>query len=214
MRQRLVEFPNMAPVLTDFYMRTLYSTWTLATGATGFAPFSEAEAATLRNYSGNKNFFRSQRGSILALQANFYGASYASIKTLKSSAWGDIIDAMHQIIAQGTLVISLDSVPAHELQLSDIVNLPTMFSDAQQLSAAGEQNMIPMSQNATLKNRAANVEGDWLSPPLFVEYARTVSFQVSLASGVSVAAVINTFILQFKCVIEEYPNANTGPVRV
>ncbi len=201
---------------TRFYQRSAYSTWTLATGNTGYDFFANSEASTLRNYNLGQNIFYSNRGALLGLQASIYGASYAAITDITSATYGDIATALNQIITQATITISLDSEPNHIAMLSDLIKPLPILIEADQFGTASNvaKPVVPYAlQDNTMYNRDANVQGMWFSPPIIVDFGRNLSFKLSLPSGVSVAAVANNYIIQLKAVLEEYPNVNLAEVR-
>lgn len=197
--------------MVEFYQRTIYSTQTLATGGTGFNPFAAEEAASnLRNYSLGQNFFISNQGGILAMQATLHGPGYAAITDVASAAAGDILQEFNKLIMQGQVQIYIDSRPVAMCMLSDIVGTLPVTSQP----AATDPASPVFAQGQSLYNRDAAFNGGlWNSPPILVPFGRTIQFRMQYANGVAVPVLLNTYIIQYKLILEEYPNVNVARLR-
>lgn len=211
-------FPGASgPVITPYYQREIYSTWTLTTGQTGYNFFANVEPVNLRNYNLGQNIFTSNRGSVLALIGGVFAPAYAQTRDLTSAASGDIADAINAILAQGELTITKDSDIEHKCLLQSIFGV---FNNLQETREVGAPNNLfanvagAIAAPASPWNRDATFPGYVpLSPPSIVDFGRTIAFNVTLPQGVAVAAVANTFILQLRLLIEEYPVGGMEPVR-
>lgn len=198
-------------IVTEFYQRTIYSTWVLATGATGFRPFSNAEPDTLRNYNKGQNIFDSNQGRLLAMRADIFGASYATPLFQDSNSAYDfgILDAWNQVLSQATIQIVQDSRIVHQdLLKSMVLHLPYPL-----LSSAGAPLGAVVHGDGSANVRDASKRGVYWRPPIDVSNGRTLEFSVALPSTVSIPAELNNSIIQFELVVEEIPQSNAQQVR-
>lgn len=197
--------------LVPFYQRTLYSTWALATGDTSFKPFNNVEAVSLRNYNKGQNIFNSNQGRLLALRANIFGPSYAQpvLQASGASYAFTVADEWAKILNQATFQVSQDSEITHQGMLSDLVlNLPQPI-----LTNTGTPLAAVVNDDGSPNIRNARKRGVYWTPPIMVAQGRTLEFDVSLPSGVTVNALLNTHILQFILTVEEIPQSNLQKVR-
>lgn len=218
MRAREILFPGAAaPVVTPYYQREIYSTWTLATGQTGYQFFANVEAVNLRNYNLGQNIFVSNRGSVLALVGGVFAPAYGQTRDLTSAASGDIADAINAILAQGELTITKDSDIEHKCLLQSIFGTFQNLQETREVPTPVNDfaNAVPaIAAPASPWNRDAAFPGYVpLSPPSIVDFGRTIGFTVTLPQGVAVDAVANNFILQLRLLIEEYPVGGLEPIR-
>lgn len=200
---------NGTPV--QFYQRTLYSTWTLATGDTSFRPFDNVEATNLRNYNKGQNIFQSNQGRLLALRANIFGPAFAQAILQDSGSSYDfgVADEWSKVLNQATFQVLQDSEITHQGMLQDLVlNLPQPI-----LSSAGAPLAAVVNDDGSPNIRNARKRGVYWTPPIMVLQGRTLDFLVSLPSGVTVNALLNTHILQFVLTVEEIPQSNAAKVR-
>ncbi|WP_061271117.1 hypothetical protein [Leptospira interrogans] len=217
MRIQKIYIPGQGETPTQFYNDYKYSTWVLATGNTGFNPFSAVEPETLRNYKIGQNLFDQNQGRILLIKGSFHGANYARFDLgARSAALSDIANAMNALIEQGRLTITQDSQITHKDLLSNL------FPRIPLASSADSNGVLPA--NSVVPNIPANVYdgglvktadklGYYFSPPLFIASGRNVSFAVNFPTGYSVPTVLNNYILKFELSVEEIPQSNMTEIR-
>lgn len=202
---------QLARRVVSFYQRTIYSTWTLATGNTAYAFFQNTEASNLRNYNYSQNPFISNQGRILSLRAEFLGASSAAIQIARTGG-AAIITAMQELRSQMQITVTKNSEPSAIMLLADLMPVIPMVSISQ--GADDSAFAFPVNpDNGGGLYRATDKNLVIFDPPLEVDKSEVISFQASLPSGVSVAAALNNYILRMYMLIEEVPPLGTAPVR-
>lgn len=200
-----------------FYNSTKYSTWVMATGDTGFNPFSGAESSqSLRFYSNGQNLFTQNAGRVLALHAKFYAPSYSApvYQTLASGAF-TILEEISKIMQNGLVSVVQDSNVVHEDLLSNLMPALPVFGYAV-INGAPTNTYQPVSVGnfsaGSNEVKRSNKTGIYFTPPLMVLPARNISFQCKLNSG-TVPASLNGYIIRFELTTEELPQSNASQVR-
>lgn len=200
-----------------FYNSTKYSSWVMATGDTGFNPFSNSEAsAGIRFYSSGSNLFTQNSGRVLALHAKFFGASYTTPEYQDSTTGAFTVrDAIQQVRENGLLTISQDGNVVHEDLLSNL--MPAIPTYAYGIAVGAPNNIFNQAQAQSFdagsnEVKRSNKTGVYFTPPLIVLPSRNISFKVQLNTG-SIPAALNTMIVRFELTVEEFPQANATEVR-
>lgn len=209
---------KIGDAVVPYYQSEKYSTWTLATGDTGFRPFNNVESAALRNYNKGQNLFSNNQGRILALKAELHGPSYAALSfpMAAENTNPTVLDELNKIICQARIQVQQDSQVVHESLMASIVEpLPQLVHPYKVGTPTNTYNQpvgISSNDSSIMVKRSQKV-GIYFTPPLFVAQGRTVDFYVTLPSGISVPASLNTYIVKFHLVTEEIPQSNISQVR-
>lgn len=204
--------------IVPYFQSEKYSTWVLATGATGFKPFNNVEDINLRNYNKGQNLFTNNQGRLLALKAELHGVDYASLSfpMAAKNTVPTILTELNKLVAQGRITVSQDSQIVHESLLSSIVEpLPKLIFPFEIGTATNTFNLpdaVQPNDSSIMVKRSQKI-GIYWTPPLFVAQGRTVDFQVSLPANYSVPASLNGIIVKFLLVTEEIPQSNLSQVR-
>jgi hypothetical protein len=200
-----------------FYNSTKYSTWVMATGDTGFNPFSGAESSqTLRFYSNGQNLFTQNAGRILAYQAKFFAPNYSApvYQTLATGAF-TILEEISKIMQNGLVSIVQDSNVVHEDVLSNLMpELPKFGYGVVNGAPTNTYQPVSVANFSAGGNevKRSNKTGIYFTPPLMVLPARNVSFRCTLNAG-TVPAALNGYIIRFELTTEELPQSNAAMVR-
>jgi len=204
--------------VVPYYQSTKYSTWKMSTGDTGFKPFNASEDITLRNYTKGQNIFTNNQGRVLALKAFVTGASFVK-PTFSMSAENTApttFDKLALLLNQGRVVVSQDSQVVHEDVLSNLVEpLPTLVMPFKVGTPVNSFNLpaIVASNDSSPMVKRSQKMGIYWTPPLMVAQGRTINFDVSLPTGISVDSSLNTWQIVFILVTEEIPQSNLSQVR-
>ena len=117
---------------------------------------------------------------------------------------------------QARLVISQDSQVVHEDVLSSLIEpMPTMVMPYKVGTPTNTFNLpaiVGSNDSSPMVKRSQKV-GIYWTPPLMVAQGRTINFDVSLPTGISVDASLNTWQIVFILVTEEIPQSNLSQVR-
>lgn len=217
MRVQTIDIPGRGPVPTPFYNDDKYSTWVLATAATGFTPFAAVEAETLRNYKIGQNLFDQNQGRVLLLKGSIHGPNFARFDLgARSGALADIPNAMNALLEQGRITITQDSQITHKDLLCNLFPRLPLASSADSNGTLPANSVVPnfpavVSDGGLVKS--ASKMGYYFSPPLFIAAGRNIQFVVNFPTGYSVPAVLNNYILKFELSVEEIPQSNITEVR-
>lgn len=197
--------------LVSWYQRTIYSSWTMATGNTAYAFFQNTEAANLRNYNYSQNPFISNQGRILSIRAEFLAAAFGQIQVARTGG-AAILTAINQLRTQLQLTITKNSEPCAVMLLADLMPVLPMVSIAQ--GSDDSAFAFPLNTDtggglykATDKNLVI------FDPPLEIQKSEVLTINAALPSGVSVPAALNGLILNLYMLLEEIPPLGTTPVR-
>jgi hypothetical protein len=204
--------------IVPYYQSTKYSTWKMATSDTGFKPYNASEDITLRNYTKGQNIFTNNQGRVCALKAFITGPSFVN-PTFAMSAENTApttFDKLSLLINQARLVISQDSQVVHEDVLSSLIEpMPTMVMPFKVGTPTNTFNLpaiVSSNDSSPMVKRSQKV-GIYWTPPLMVAQGRTINFDVSLPTGISVDSSLNTWQIVFILVTEEIPQSNLSQVR-
>lgn len=214
MSQRIQRISGMN---VPYYLSEKYSTWVLSTGATGFVPFNNVEAANLRNYNKGQNIFQSNQGRVLALQTRLLGASFGRLALQDATFTWTPLDELSKLINQAVIEIRQDGSIVHQGMLSSFTQpLPTV-GEGQNIGTPTNTTR-PATLSAPVGNSSALTKGAeknilYFTPPLIVGAGRAIDFNVSLPTGISVPASLANYIVQFVLTTEELPQANLSEVR-
>lgn len=207
----------------EFYTSEKYSSWVLASGNTGFRPFSGAEAnSTLYKYKLGQNIFDNNQGRVCALKAKVVGQSFGSI------AWGrptsgaspavpTILNNLEILINQARIQVLQDTKIVHDGLLSSIMEpLPNLiFSGRDGTPSNAYEIVTPINkQDSSLLVKGATKYGVYWTPPLMVAQGRSIDFIVTLPTGVTVDSSLVNLIIKFELATEELPQMSPSPVRV
>jgi hypothetical protein len=204
--------------IVPYYQSTKYSTWKMATSDTGFKPYNASEDITLRNYTKGQNIFTNNQGRVCALKAFVTGPSFVNPTFAMSSenTAPTTFDKLSLLINQARLVISQDSQVVHEDVLSSLIEpMPTMIMPHKVGTPTNTFNLpaiVSSNDSSPMVKRSQKV-GIYWTPPLMVAQGRTINFDVSLPTGISVDASLNTWQIVFILVTEEIPQSNLSQVR-
>lgn len=204
--------------VVPYYQSTKYSTWKMSTGDTGFKPFNASEDVSLRNYTKGQNIFTNNQGRVLALKAFVTGAGFVR-PTFSMSAENTApttFDKLALLINQGRVVISQDSQVVHEDVLSNLVEpLPTLITPYKVGTPTNTYNSpaVAVSNDSSPMVKRSQKMGIYWTPPLMVAQGRTINFDVSLPTGISVDASLSNWQFVFILVTEEIPQSNLSQVR-
>lgn len=207
----------------EFYTSEKYSSWVLASGQTGFKPFSGAESSpTLYKYKVGQNLFDNNQGRICAMKAKVHGASFGSIAFGRptsgaSPAVPAILTALETLINQARITILQDTKVVHDGLLSSIMEpLPNLiFSGRDGTPSNAYEVITPINkQDSSLLVKGATKYGVYWTPPLMVAQGRSIDFNISLPSGVTVDSSLANMIIKFELATEELPQMSPAPVRV
>lgn len=209
---------KIGTAIVPYYQSVKYSTWKLATGDTAFRPFNNAEDITLRNYNKGQNIFQNNQGRILALKCIVTGPSFVR-PTFAMSAENTApttFDKLAIILNQARISITQDSQVVHEDLLSNLVEtLPTLIMPHKVASPTNiyNQPVAVSSQDSSIMVKRSQKIGVYWTPPLMVSQGRTIDFNVTLPTGISVDSSLNTWQIVFNLVTEEIPQSNLSQVR-
>lgn len=194
----------------QYYPRTIYSTWAMATGDTGFTPFANVEADTLRNYNRGQNIFAQNQGRVLYLWGDITGPAGVGFIPVTGVATATVLDAYKAWWNQLRLEVAQDSQVTQEALLCELFPAPPMYTIATTSGAPtiGWENNVGGGEMATSSRR-----GIYFRPPIFVGNGRSINFRVSSPSNYTVPAALNTFRAIFYMRIEELVPNNPQPVR-
>lgn len=182
----------------DFYQKTAFSTWVLATGNTGFQYFNNIEPATERNYTKGQNFFEQNQGRVLGYKLTLLDAVGAEPTwTLAlATAWGTMKNQMQILTNQDSTVsdvcLGYDLAPAP----------PSLVGVA----------AIANYDGGSLPIKPSGKAGKYFEPPLFVANGRSIDIAAILIGG-TVPAALNTFKLRLYAYLEELPQTNIVATR-
>lgn len=206
----------------EFYTSEKYSSWVLATGQTGFRPFAGQESSsTLYKYKVGQNLFDNNQGRICALKAKIQGVSFGSI------AWGrptsgaspavpTILSNLDILINQARITVLQDTKIVHDGLLSSIMEpLPNLFFSGRDGTPSNAYEIVtPINkQDSSLLVKGAQKFGVYWTPPLMVAQGRSIDFNVTLPTGVSVDSSLANLIIKFELATEELPQMSPSPVR-
>jgi hypothetical protein len=228
MRRQRIKFtdPQSRQAITqdvEFYTSEKYSSWVLASGQTGFRPFSGAESSsTLYKYKLGQNIFDNNQGRVCALKAKIQGTSFGSV------AWGrptsgatpsvpTILNNLEIIINQARVQVLQDTKIVHDGLLASIMEpLPNLFFSGRDGTPSSVYEIVtPLNkQDSSLLVKGATKYGVYWTPPLMVAQGRSIDFNVSLPTGVTVDASLANLIIKFELATEELPQMSPSPVRV
>lgn len=228
MRRQRIKFTDPATKQSlvqdvEFYTSEKYSTWVLATGATGFRPFSGQESSSaLYKYKIGQNLFDNNQGRICALKAKVHGPSFGAIPFGRptsgaSPAVPTVLQNLEILLNQARVQILQDTKIVHDGILSSLVEpLPHLiFSGRDGTPSNAYEVIMPSYRNeSSLLVKNSQKFGVYWTPPLMVAQGRSVDFIVSLPVGITVDSSLNNFIIKFELATEELPQFSPSPVRV
>lgn len=197
--------------LVPFYQRTIYSSWTMATGNTAYAFFQNTEAANLRNYNYSQNPFISNQGRILSIRAEFLAASFGQVQAARTGG-AALLTAINQMRTQLQLTITKNSEPSAIMLLADLMPVLPMVAIAQGSDDSAFAFPVNTDTGGGLY-RSTDKNLVIFDPPLEVQKSEVITFNAALPSGVSVPAALNGYILNLYMLLEEVPPYGTTPVR-
>jgi hypothetical protein len=125
-------------------------------------------------------------------------------------------DKLALLINQGRVVISQDSQVVHEDILSNLMEpLPMLVMPYKVSTPTNTYNLpaIVASNDSSPMVKRSQKMGIYWTPPLMVAQGRTINFDVSLPTGISVDSSLNTWQIVFILVTEEIPQSNLSQVR-
>lgn len=207
----------IAGMKVPYYISEKYSTWVLSTGQTGFVPFNNVESANLRNYNKGQNIFASNQGRILALQTRLAGASFGRLALQDASYTWTPADELCKLVNQATIEIRQDGSIVHQGLIQSITAPLPVVGEGQNIGTPTNTTR-PSALSAPVGNSSALTKGAeknivYFTPPLIIGAGRSIDFNVSLPTGISVPASLANYIVQFILTTEELPQANLSEVR-
>lgn len=208
----------------EFYTSEKYSSWVLTAGQTGFRPFAGQESSpTLYKYKIGQNIFDNNQGRVCALKAKVHGASFGSIAFGRptsgaSPAVPSVLNQLEILLNQARIQILQDTKVVHDGLVSSLVEpLPHLiFSGRDGTPSNAYEIVSPVYRNeSSLLVKNSQKYGVYWTPPLMVAQGRSLDFIVSLPSGITVNADLQTagIIIKFELATEELPQMSPAPVR-
>lgn len=186
-------------IIVDYYQKTAFSTWVLATGQSNYTYFNNIEGPAQRNYQKGQNFFEQNQGRILAYQMELLDSAGAN------PTWTPAIAT-----AWGTLRNALQIVTSQDSTISDL----TLGSDLAPPSPLiiGASVAVANFDGGSAFVKPSSKRGKYFEPPLFVGNGRSVDI-IANVIGTSVPAGVNGFLLRLYAILEEMPQTNINAVR-
>jgi hypothetical protein len=125
-------------------------------------------------------------------------------------------DKLALILNQARVSITQDSQVVHEDLLCNLTEtLPTLVMPQKIGTPTNSYNspVAVSSQDSSIMVKRSQKIGVYWTPPLMVSQGRTIDFNVTLPTGISVDSSLNTWQIVFNLVTEEIPQSNLSQVR-
>lgn len=189
-------------IIADYYQKTAYSTWVLATGVSSYTYFNNIEAPVNRNYTKGQNFFEQNQGRILAYQMELLDSSGANptYTPAIATAWGSLRNNLQIVTTQDSTVSDL-------CLASDISERPPAIVGA--TPGVGIANF----DGGSALVKASSKRAKYFEPPLFVANGRAIDIVASLNLAGGIPSALNGFLLRLYAILEEMPQTNVNAVR-
>jgi hypothetical protein len=209
----------------EFYTSEKYSSWVLVSGQTGFRPFAGQESSpTLYKYKIGQNIFDNNQGRVCALKAKIHGNNFGSVAYGRPTSGATpavpaVLNQLEILINQARVQILQDTKVVHDGLLGSLIEpLPQLiFSGRDGTPASVYEIVSPIYRNdSSLLIKGSQKAGVYWTPPLMVAQGRSIEFNVTLPTGITVGADLQTagIIIKFELATEELPQMSPSPVRI
>lgn len=209
----------------EFYTSEKYSSWVLQSGQTGFRPFAGQESSpTLYKYKIGQNIFDNNQGRVCALKAKIHGNNFGAVAFGRPTSGATpavpaVLNQLEILINQARVQILQDTKVVHDGLLASLMEpLPQLiFSGRDGTPSSVYEIVSPVYRNdSSLLVKNSQKYGVYWTPPLMVAQGRSIDFNVSLPTGITVGADLQTagIIIKFELATEELPQMSPAPVRV